>query len=83
MAACGRQPTYICEMMEHLGLEPGAGVVPSLILSYITAFHRCEACPVKQACRTWLDSAPPKVTLAPGFCPNADILFELQNSSRN
>ena len=82
-AVPGRDPTHICEMMEHLGIEPGGGVVPHLSLSYMIAFHRCEACPVKQACRAWLDGAPPQVTLAPRFCPNADILFELQVSSHN
>lgn len=70
--------TYICEMMECLGIEPGGGVVPRLSLSYMTAFHRCEACPSKQACRTWLDELPQLVTFAPRFCPNGDILFELQ-----
>ncbi len=82
-AVCGREPTYICEMMEHLGIEPGGGAVPHLSLSHITAFHRCETCPVKQACRAWLNNAPPQVTFAPRFCPNADILFELLVTSRN
>jgi hypothetical protein len=73
-----RQPIYICEMMERLSIEPGGGVAPSLGLSYATAFHRCEACPSKQACRDWLDSMPASVAFAPRFCPNADIFFELQ-----
>ena len=72
------QPTYICEMMERLGIEPGGGVVPRLGLIYSTAFHRCEACPSKQACRDWLDSMAGPVEFAPRFCPNADVLFELQ-----
>jgi hypothetical protein len=73
-----RQPIYICEMMEHLGIEPGGGVAPSLGLSYTTAFHRCETCPSKQACRDWLDRMPASVAFAPRFCRNADIFFELQ-----
>jgi hypothetical protein len=73
-----RQPIYMREMMECLGIEPGGGVVPSLGLSYATAFHRCEACPSKQACRDWLDSIPASVVFAPRFCPNAKIFFELQ-----
>ena len=77
-SACERHPTYIREMMERLGIEPGGGAAPSLGLSYATAFHRCEACPSKQACREWLDSMPRSVTFAPRFCPNADILFELE-----
>jgi Family of unknown function (DUF6455) len=71
-------PNHMVRMMQRLGLEPGGGVVPRLSLSYIAAFHRCEACPSKQACRDWLDSAPASALLAPGFCPNAGIFFELQ-----
>jgi hypothetical protein len=72
-----REPIYMREMMERLGIEPGGGAVPSLSLSYATAFHRCEACLSKQACRDWLDRAPASVAFAPSFCPCADILFEL------
>ena len=75
-----RKPIYICEMMECLGIEPAGGVVPRFSLSYATAFHRCEACPSKQACRDWLDSMPKSMAFAPRFCPNAGILFELQVS---
>jgi hypothetical protein len=65
-------------MMQRLGIDPGAGVVPHLSVSYIAAFHRCETCPCKQACRDWLDSMPASVVLAPRFCPNIDIFLELQ-----
>jgi hypothetical protein len=73
-----RQPIYIVEMMERLGIEPGGGAVPRLALSYATALQRCEACQSKQACRDWLDRMPQSVVAAPRFCPSADILFELQ-----
>jgi hypothetical protein len=78
LAEMGRQPTLICEMMERLGIEPGAGIVPQLSLSFTTAFHRCEACPSKQACRVWLSETPKSVAFAPRFCPNAEIFLELQ-----
>jgi len=68
-----RQPIYMCEMMERLGLEPGGGVVALLGLSYATALRSCEACPSKEACRDWLDSMPASMG-----CPNADIFFELE-----
>lgn len=68
----------ICEMMSRLGIEPGGRVVPRLSLRYATAFRHCKACPSKQACREWLDSMPTSVALAPRFCPNTDIFFELQ-----
>jgi len=73
-----RQLTQISEMMERLGIDSGETAVPRLSLIYTTAFHRCEACPAKQACREWLDSMPRSMASAPRFCPNADLLFELR-----
>src|ERR1700690_3062041 len=78
-----RQPSPLCEMMRRLGIEAGGGVVPRLSLVYATAFHRCEACPSKQACRDWLDQMPASVVFAPYFCPNPDIFFELQVDQPN
>lgn len=69
---------YLVEMMKRLGIEAGGGVMPRLSLIYATAFHRCDACPTKQACRDWLDSMSQSVAFAPRFCPSTDILFELQ-----
>ncbi len=37
--------------------------------------------PIRQtpdACREWLKTAPEALNFAPKFCPNGDILFELQ-----
>lgn len=79
MAASSKpQPTYILEMMKRLGIDPAGGVLPHFSLSYMTALHRCKACPSKEECRHWLDSTPMSVSFAPRFCPNADIFFELQ-----
>jgi hypothetical protein len=72
------KPACIYDMMEHLGIEPGGGLVPCLSLSHSIAFHRCEACTSRQACRDWLDSMPASIAVGPRFCPNADIFFELQ-----
>ena len=47
-------------------------------LSYTTAFHRCESCICKTECRAWIDKAPASALLAPRFCPNSDIFFELK-----
>jgi hypothetical protein len=71
-------PSLMCTMMERLGIEPGAAVVPQLGLAYTTAFHRCETCGAKDACRAWLGKMPRPAVFAPPFCPNADIFFELQ-----
>jgi hypothetical protein len=74
-----RRPTPLCivAMMERLGIEPGRGVLPRESLRYAVAFRRCEACKAKQACREWLDGCGRPALLAPPFCPNAGILFEL------
>ena len=77
-SATGHHSAYLDEMMERLGVEPAGGVVPRWSLSYATALHRCQGCRSKAACQEWLDSMPMSVSLAPNFCPNADILFELQ-----
>jgi hypothetical protein len=73
-----RQPIYIREMMRRLGIEPGGGVAPHLGLRCATALHPYESCLSKEACRNWLASAPASIALAPRFCANADIFFELQ-----
>jgi hypothetical protein len=73
-----RQATYLYDMMKRLGIEPSEGVIPRLSLAYMTAIHRCQTCPTKEACREWLDSMPHSVGTAPSFCPNDDILFELR-----
>jgi Family of unknown function (DUF6455) len=78
MTEKSREPTYLKEMMQLLGIDPASGVLPQFSLSYMTALHRCESCRAKAACRHWLDSTPMSVRFAPQFCPNADILFELQ-----
>ena len=77
-----RQPTFIYEMMQRLGIEPGEVMLPRLGLVYMTAFHRCQSCQVNEACRKWLDSMPCSVVNAPNFCPSEDILFELAASRR-
>ncbi len=76
--ACKKQPLCLWEMMKRLGIDPGGGILPRLSLAYATALHRCEECRSKQHCRMWLDATPTDTVLAPHFCPNADILFELQ-----
>jgi Family of unknown function (DUF6455) len=72
------QSTHITEMMERLGLDPGAGAIPRLSLAHITAFHRCQACPVKAHCAAWLECHRGPLSFAPPFCPNGDILFEMK-----
>jgi len=73
-----READYINEMMQRLGIDPAGGVLPHFSLAYMTALHRCQGCPDKQACRHWLDSTPLSTHLPPSFCPNQDILVELQ-----
>ena len=73
-----QQPFDICVMMERLGIEPGGAVVARWGLSYTAALHRCQSCGRKPTCHDWLISAALEVSLAPDFCPNADILLEMQ-----
>ena len=71
-------PIQVFEMMARLGIEPGSSVTPRLSLTYATAVHRCEVCSYHETCRYWLDHAPASIGSAPRFCPDAEILFELQ-----
>jgi hypothetical protein len=71
----GDQTVCLYKLMNRLGIEPEGGVVSRLSLKYATALHRCEACLSKQVCNSWLECGP---ELVPPFCPNQDILFELQ-----
>ena len=72
------QSIHILEMMERLGIEAGDGAVARLDLSYTAAFDRCGNCACKSECRIWIDQAPASPLLAPRFCPNADVFFELK-----
>ncbi len=75
--------THASRVMECLGIEPGGGVLPRLSLLYTTALRRCESCPSTKACREWLGRAPMTARFPPSFCPNSDILLELQFISAN
>jgi len=66
---------HIYEMMARLGVSENLG---RLSLQHASAVRRCEACRSKKACQDWLDYAPAMINFAPGFCVNAEILFELQ-----
>lgn len=65
------------EMMASLGIDLGPDDLARLELRYPTAFRRCHACAARGACLDWLDHTA-ATTLAPRFCVNADILFELK-----
>jgi hypothetical protein len=73
-----RQPTHIAEMMERLGLEPGASAIARLGLAHTAALRLCRTCPFKTRCGAWLESHRGPLAFAPSFCPIADILFELK-----
>ena len=79
MTAVIESPLQVFEMMERLGIEASAAILPRLSLRYATAFRRCRDCQSKECCQDWLDCAPTAIDFAPLFCTNAEILFELQN----
>lgn len=74
----GENSVLLHEMMANLGIELDTGALPRLELWYATALRRCQGCAAKGPCREWLDHAAASTSLAPRFCVNADILFELQ-----
>jgi hypothetical protein len=66
----------VYKMLERLGIELGAGVIPRYGLMYVSAVRNCRNCGSASACAEWLGAAAPTCD-APGFCPNRDIFFEL------
>jgi hypothetical protein len=76
------KPVYLHEMMVRLGIDPAGGVEAHSGLTYLTALHRCQTCKSTEKCRVWLDHAPADAVFAPRFCPNNDLLFELQIDQR-
>jgi hypothetical protein len=67
----------VYKMLERLGIELGAGVIPRYGLMYAAAVRTCRTCGSVHACAAWLGSASASC-VAPDFCPNADILLELE-----
>jgi hypothetical protein len=70
------QELQVYKMMERLGLELGAGVIPRYGLMYVSAVRNCRSCGAAPACTGWLGAAS-SARVAPGFCPNRDIFLEL------
>ncbi len=66
------------EMMSCLDIDPAGAILPDHSLSYFTVLRRCEFCACKDTCRDWLAHRSAAASTPPSFCPNADILFELQ-----
>jgi hypothetical protein len=66
----------VYKMLEHLGIELGAGVVPRYGLMYMAAVRTCRTCGSAAACAAWLGSESASCS-APNFCPNCDIFTEL------
>ena len=81
--ALEHRTTHASNVMERLGIEPGCGVLPRLSLLHTTALRRCQSCPSMKVCREWLGHAPMTASFLPSFCPNSDILLELQFISAN
>ena len=70
-------PLPVYEMMRRLGIEVAGGVIPRHGLTFACAVRTCRQCSGRMSCRKWLEDASPALSLAPGFCPNADLLFQL------
>lgn len=70
------QELQVYKMMERLGIELGAGVIPRYGLMYVSAVRNCRSCGAAAACTACLGAASP-TRVAPGFCPSRDIFLEL------
>jgi len=70
-------PLAVYEMMRHLGIDTAGGVIPRYGLAFACAARTCRGCAEAKNCRKWLQSASPTQSLAPRFCPNADLLLQL------
>jgi hypothetical protein len=46
-------------MLERLGIELGAGVIPRYGLMDISAGGNCRSCGAASACTEWLGASPP------------------------
>jgi hypothetical protein len=74
---CDVRELEVYRMLERLGIELGAGVIPRYGLIYVSAVRTCRACGSARACAAWLETAP-GTCIAPDFCSNADIFLELK-----
>jgi hypothetical protein len=74
---CDLRELEVYKMLERLGIELGAGVIPRYGLMYASAVRACQTCGSVHACAAWLGSASASC-IAPEFCPNADIFVELE-----
>jgi hypothetical protein len=63
-------------MLERLGIDECGGVIPRFGLMYASAVRSCQKCTSAHACTKWIDVASSN-SIAPDFCPIADIFFEL------
>ncbi len=66
----------VYKMLERLGIELGAGVIPRYGLMYVSAVRNCRSCASASACAEWRATASATCG-APGFCPNRDTFLEL------
>jgi hypothetical protein len=68
--------TNIFRMMDRLGIDAASGVVDQFGLVFVSAVRTCAGCKAVGTCTTWLDGVE-RPAVAPAFCPNLNLLFEL------
>jgi hypothetical protein len=69
----------VYKMLERLGIELGAGVIPRYGLMYVSAVRNCRSCDAASACAAWLGAAS-STSVAPDFCSSRDIFLELAHA---
>jgi hypothetical protein len=63
----------VYKMLERLGIELGAGVIPRYGLMYVSAVRNCRSCDAVPACAAWLGAALNQ--RRSGFLPQPRYLF--------
>ena len=67
-----RQAHLFGEMMDRVGVNPGAAAREDQGSAFAAACRRCLLCSSAEACRQWLDTGG--ADTPPAFCPNAAYL---------
>lgn len=72
-----RQADLFCEMIERVGVAPGAAAKEDFGRAFAIAARLCMSCPHASACRNWLDCDG--FESVPDFCRNTAFLLRVSS----
>jgi hypothetical protein len=75
-----RQAHLFGEMMDRVGVDPGAAAREGHGSAFAAASRRCLMCRSAEECRIWLDEGG--AARPPAFCPNAAFLALARSEAR-